>query len=110
DLLSFSRVTSKPKPFTRISLDQILSEVLSDMEVTIEKAAAEVIRSPLPEIEGEPTQIRQLFQNLISNAVKFRKDNESPIINIYSKNLQRQAHLTSTPGDEMAEIYFEDNG
>ncbi len=110
DLLSFSRVTSKPKPFSRINLDQILSEVLSDMEVTIEKAAAEIIRSPLPDIEGEPTQIRQLFQNLISNAVKFRKDNENPIINIYAKNLQRQAHLTSTPGDEMAEIYFEDNG
>src|SRR5690606_27201958 len=65
---------------------------------------------PLPKIEGEPTQIRQLFQNLISNAIKFRKENENPIVNIYSINLQRQAHLTSTPGDEVTEIYFEDNG
>ena len=110
DLLSFSRVTSKAKPFSKINLDQILTEVLSDMEVSIEKAGAEIIRSPLPEIEGEPTQIRQLFQNLISNAIKFRKENENPILNIYAKSLQRQAHLTSTPGDEATEIYFEDNG
>lgn len=110
DLLSFSRVTSMAKPFSKINLDQILSEVLSDMEVAIEKSGAEIIRSPLPEIEGEPTQIRQLFQNLISNAIKFRKDNENPIINIYAKNLQRQAHLTATPGDEATAIYFEDNG
>lgn len=110
DLLSFSRVTSKPKPFVKVKLDQILTEVLSDLEVAIEQTGAEIIRSPLPEVEAEPTQIRQLFQNLISNAIKFRKENENPIINIYAKNLQRQAHLTGTPGDEVAEIYFEDNG
>ena len=110
DLLSFSRVTSKSKPFVKVKLDSILSEVLSDLEVAIEKSKAEIIRSPLPEIEGEPTQIRQLFQNLISNAIKFRKENENPIINIYAKNLQRRAHLTATPGDQLTEIYVEDNG
>src|SRR5690606_8782417 len=110
DLLSFSRVTNQTKPFVKVDLDQVLSEVVSDLEVAIEQSAAEIIRSPLPIIEGEPTQIRQLFQNLISNAIKFRKDNENPIINIYAKNLQRQAHLTGTPGDEVTEIYFEDNG
>ena len=110
DLLSFSRVTSKSKPFVKVQLDQILSEVLSDLEVAIEKADAKIIRSPLPEIEAEPTQVRQLFQNLISNAIKFRKENEAPIINIYARNLQRRAHLTATPGDEVTEIYFEDNG
>lgn len=110
DLLSFSRVTSKSKPFVLVDLDQVLSEVLSDLEVSIEKAGAKIIRSPLPVIEAEPTQMRQLFQNLVSNAIKFRKEEEDPIINIYAKNLQRQAHLTATPGDEVAEIYVEDNG
>ena len=110
DLLSFSRVTSKAKPFVKVKLDSIVSEVLSDLEVAIEKTAAQIVRSPLPEIEAEPTQMRQLFQNLISNAIKFRKENESPIINIYAKDLQRQAHMTATPGDQAVEIYVEDNG
>ncbi|MEJ8804482.1 PAS domain S-box protein [Pontibacter sp. H249] len=110
DLLGFSRVTTKSKPFVKVKLDDILTEVISDLEVTIEQTNTQIIRSPLPEIEAEPTQIRQLFQNLLSNAIKFRKENESPIINIYAKNLQRQAHLTATPGDEVTEIYVEDNG
>ena len=110
DLLDFSRVTTKSKPFVMVKLDDILTEVISDLEVTIEKTGARIVRSPLPEIEAEPTQMRQLFQNLLSNAIKFRKENESPIINIYAKSLQRQAHLTATPGDELTEIYIEDNG
>ncbi|AHM62972.1 signal transduction histidine kinase [Flammeovirgaceae bacterium 311] len=110
DLLSFSRVTSKSKPFIKVNLDHVLTEVLSDLEVSIEQTGAEIIRSPLPEIEAEPTQMRQLFQNLVSNAIKFRKEGENPIINIYAKNLQRVAHLTATPGDEVTEIYVEDNG
>ncbi|GAB3196289.1 two-component system sensor kinase FixL [Pontibacter aydingkolensis] len=110
DLLGFSRVTTKSKPFVKVKLDDILTEVISDLEVTIEQTNTQIIRSPLPEIEAEPTQIRQVFQNLLSNAIKFRKDNESPIINIYAKNLQRKAHLTATPGDEVTEIYVEDNG
>lgn len=110
DLLSFSRLTSKSKPFTKVNLDSVLSEVLSDLEIAIAKSNAEIIRSPLPVIEAEPTQMRQLFQNLVSNAIKFRKEGENPIINIYAKGLQRQAHLTATPGDEVTQIYVEDNG
>lgn len=110
DLLEFSRVTSKPKPFIQVNLDNILSEVLTDLEVTIEQTHTEIIRSPLPSIEAEPTQMRQLFQNLISNAIKFRKEGENPIINVYAKGLQRKPHLTATPGDEVTEIYVEDNG
>jgi two-component system sensor kinase FixL len=110
DLLSFSRVTTKAKPFVPVDLDQVLSEVLLDLEIAIEQTQAEIIRSPLPTIEAEPTQMRQVFQNLISNALKFRKENEKPIINIYAKHIQKKAHLTATPGDEVTEIYFEDNG
>jgi two-component system sensor kinase FixL len=110
DLLEFSRLTTKSKPFVAVNLDAVVSEVLSDLEITIEKTHAEIIRSPLPTIEAEPTQMRQLFQNLISNAIKFRKENENPVINIYAKHLQKKAHLTATPGDELTEIYIEDNG
>jgi two-component system sensor kinase FixL len=80
------------------------------LEITIEQTGTVINRSALPEIEAEPTQIRQLFQNLISNAIKFRKENVPPVIKIYSRQLQRQAHLTATPGDEQVEISVEDNG
>ena len=110
DLLSFSRLTTKAKPFVQVDLNDVLKGVLSDLEISIEKTGTRIIAEQLPVIEAEPTQMRQLFQNLISNAIKFRKENEKPVIKIYSKNIQRQAHLTGTPGDEKTEIYFEDNG
>ncbi|PIQ21692.1 MAG: PAS domain-containing sensor histidine kinase [Cytophagales bacterium CG18_big_fil_WC_8_21_14_2_50_42_9] len=110
DLLAFSRVTTKSKPFVKVSLNKILAEVLSDLEITIEKTNADIQRTALPEIEAEPTQMRQLFQNLISNAIKFRKENERPVIKISARQIQRQAHLTATPGDELIEIDIEDNG
>jgi two-component system, LuxR family, sensor kinase FixL len=110
DLLSFSRLTTQSKPFVQVNLDQVVSEVLSDLEISIEKTHAEIIRSPLPTLEADPTQMRQLFQNLISNAIKFRKENENPVINIYAKHHQKKAHLTATPGDEVTQIYIEDNG
>jgi len=110
DLLSFSRVTTKSKPFVKVKLDKILTEVLTDLEVSIEKSQARITRTALPEIEAEPTQMRQLFQNLISNAIKFRQENQPPEITISARQLQRQAHLTATPGDEKVEIVVEDNG
>jgi len=110
DLLAFSRVDTQAQPFTRVDLNHILQGVLSDLEVNIEKTNAQIEAAPLPEIEGEPTQLRQLFQNLIANAIKFRKPDEAPRIRIMSRKIQRKAHLTSTPGDELLDILVEDNG
>jgi two-component system sensor kinase FixL len=110
DLLSFSRVTSKSQPFVKVDLNLIVKEVLSDLEISIEKNKAKISLEPLPVIEADPTQMRQLFQNLVSNAIKFRKENQNPEIKIYSKNIQKKAHLTATPGDEIIELYFEDKG
>ncbi|MCC9135124.1 PAS domain S-box protein [Pontibacter silvestris] len=110
DLLDFSRVTTKSKPFVEVNLDKVLLEVLSDLEIIIEKKGAVVSHTPLPTVDADPTQMRQLFQNLISNAIKFCKENEKPVINIFAKQLQLKAHLTATPGDELVEIHVEDNG
>ncbi len=110
DLLTFSRVTTKSKPFEKVDLNTILNGVLSDLEITIEKTGTVIERTPLPIIEAEPTQIRQLFQNLISNAIKFRKENTTPVVRIAARNVQRTAHLTATPGDEHVEIEVADNG
>lgn len=82
DLLAFSRVTTKAQSFVAINLNEILEGVLSDLEVRIEQTGTTVEFDPLPVIEAEPSQMRQLLQNLISNAIKFRKENVAPIIQI----------------------------
>lgn len=82
DLLAFSRVTTKAQSFIPINLNEILEGVLSDLEVRIEQTGTTVDFDPLPVIEAEPSQMQQLLQNLISNAIKFRKENVAPIIQI----------------------------
>ncbi|MCX2740402.1 sensor histidine kinase [Pontibacter anaerobius] len=110
DLLDFSRVTSKGKPYVMVNLEKVLEEVLSDLEIIIEKTGAKVEHTPLPTIEADPTQMRQLFQNLISNAIKFRREGVTPEVKITATELQPKARLTSTPGDELVEIQVQDNG
>lgn len=110
DLLDFSRVTTKAQPFEKVDLNFVLKGVLSDLEITIEKSNAIIQADPLPIIEGDSTQMRQLFQNLISNSLKFTRDGERPEIKIICNNILRSPNLNATPGDEMVEIYFKDNG
>lgn len=110
DLLTFSRVTTKAQPFCKVDLNEILEGVLSDLEVAINQSNARIEAVKLPVIEAEPIQMRQLFQNLLANALKFRKADTSPVIKITTKHLQRKAHLIATPGDELIELYVEDNG
>ena len=87
-LLSFSRVSSQAKPFRQVDLTLAVKEVLSDLEVAIESTNAEVIVSDLPTIEADPTQIWQLFQNLILNAIKFIKPGEKPVISISCEDIE----------------------
>src|SRR5205085_2932884 len=68
DLLSFARVTTKAQPFAPVDLAQIVAEVLVDLETRIETSGGTVEVDPLPTIDADPVQMRQLFQNLIANA------------------------------------------
>jgi two-component system, LuxR family, sensor kinase FixL len=109
-LLSFTRITSNAKFFTSINLSAVLKEVLSDLEITIDKTNTVInINSELPSIEANATQIRQLFQNLITNAIKFKKEDMSPVINIHYK-YTHQSDMPYLKGDKYIELYFEDNG
>jgi PAS domain S-box-containing protein len=82
DLLSFSRVTTQAKPFKPINLNSILADVLSDLETRIAETHGTVATDALPTIEADPVQIRQLLQNLISNALKFHKPDMPPAVRI----------------------------
>ena len=84
DLLRFSRHTTSPDDFSMISLNELVHDVISDMEIDIEKNSANIQVQPLPKVWGVSSQMRQLFQNLLSNALKFRKKEEIPMVTIYS--------------------------
>ncbi|MDZ4678587.1 MAG: ATP-binding protein [Oligoflexia bacterium] len=85
DLLTFSRVTSQAQPFIKTDLDKIIREVISDLEIRIEQTNAKISVDSLPQMNADPSQMRQLFQNLISNAIKFQKQGVPPEILIKSK-------------------------
>lgn len=81
-LLDYSRITAAAKPMQAIDINTVLKKVLSDLGATIEESKAEVIIFNMPKVVCDELQIRQLFQNLISNSIKFRKQGERPIIKI----------------------------
>jgi signal transduction histidine kinase len=85
DLLIFSRPANTQDSFVEVDLNELLAEVLSDMEVEIDKYEAQIKVDVLPRIWAIPSQIRQLFQNLISNSIKFRKQDCCPEITIYNE-------------------------
>ena len=88
DLLSYSRVTTGAKEFQKASLGKILTEVLSDLQIRIEETQATVEFDDLPTIDCEPMQMRQLLQNLLGNALKFRKSDVLPVIKVSSELIE----------------------
>jgi signal transduction histidine kinase len=82
DLLSYSRVTSKTNPYVEVCLTETLQGVLSDLQIRTEETKATINAPQLPKIDADPTQMRQLLQNLIGNALKFRKKDVAPVIKI----------------------------
>ncbi len=105
-LLQFSRVRSGGEPFARIDLNDIVRDVLSDLEIGIEEVDGRVRVQNLPGIDADPTQMRQLFQNLISNALKFRRADVVPVIEIEATTLDRD-HASDEAGYR---LLVKDNG
>lgn len=83
-LLDYSRI-GREKKLAEIDCNQIIKDVLSDMMITIKESNAEITVSDLPHLKGYETEIRQLFQNLVSNALKFRKKDVAPKIKIFAQ-------------------------
>ncbi len=80
DLLAYSRVTTKARPFDRVDLNEVAADVLSDLEVQISEVDGRVEVGPLPAIDADPTQMRQLLQNFIANALKFHRPGVRPVV------------------------------
>lgn len=100
DILQLSKVRSSAHPFGVVELEELLREVLGDFEEKIKQAQGNVGVGTLAAIEGDRIQLRQLFQNLIANALKYRQKNLPPVIEIKGRTL---------PG-KIYEITVQDNG
>jgi light-regulated signal transduction histidine kinase (bacteriophytochrome) len=74
DLLAFSRVGTRSQPFTTTSSEAALAQALDNLQVAIQENKARVTHDPLPDVFADGTQLVQLFQNLIANAIKFHGD------------------------------------
>jgi len=82
ELLTYSMIGTRVEPFTKVNLNKVAQHVLSDLELQIEESGALVEVSALPTLEADPTQMYQLIQNLVSNALKFRDAERPPLIKI----------------------------
>lgn len=111
DLLSFSRVSYKEITKQPVSLNKVIELVLTDLELAIRDANATVTTESLPMIEGDQSQLVQLFTNLVSNAIKFRRPDVSPVVTISCEVGQLDAGTRGRSNPlEIVRISVSDNG
>ena len=108
-LLNYSRVTSKAQPFTQVDLASVARDVVGDLEESIKETGGRVEIGDLAGIDADPIQMRQLFQNLIGNALKFHGD-EKPIVRVYGETIQNPGLKKDASRDGEYRIFVEDNG
>lgn len=110
DLLAYSRLSSQVKPETT-DLNVVLQEVLSDFDYLIERKNATIKTSELPTIDSIPSQLRQVFQNLIGNALKFSGNTNQPLIEITSEIIAEKSFDSPvSPEGKFCRISVKDNG
>ena len=111
DLLSISMISGN-RSFEPCSLQKILEETLQTLEYKIEQQNAIIEADPLPELKVIPAQFRQLFQNLLSNSLKFVKEGVQPLVRIRCSPLapEEVGKYQLAASDEYVRIDFEDNG
>jgi len=118
DLLTFSRVATKTQPFQSVSLKKIAEEVVSDLEIRIEQTGGSVEIGELPVLDADAVQMRQLFQNLIGNALKFHRPDVAPKVRIYAETIAANGASFFLNGEEIqlggqedfCRLVVEDNG
>jgi PAS domain S-box-containing protein len=85
DLLTYSRVATRAHPYEPVDLNQALGEAQGNLRAAIDESAAQVSSGDLPTVDGDRTQLVQVLQNLLANAIKFRKKDEPPRVNVSAR-------------------------
>ncbi|MFN8333728.1 MAG: response regulator [Cyclobacteriaceae bacterium] len=109
DILAFSKLTAEPGDFTSVNLNDTLRDLLSDLADEIREKDAKITIDNLPTLYASARLMRPLFQNLISNALKYKKQDVNPVISIRSDTMTEN-QTTKLPGNRYVRIYVEDNG
>ena len=112
DLLSFSRQSISSSDFERTDLNTLAREAITELEIEVEKSNAKIQVGELPVVWAIPSLMKQLFHNLVSNAVKFRKKGIDPIIHIEAKNMYGSDHSlpVNSNGHKYHKVSISDNG
>jgi len=110
DLLAYSRVTTQTEPYETVDLNEILDNVCSDLEIRIREVGGRIEAEDLPRIEADPTQMRQLLQNLIGNALKFHREGVPPVVHVSATIEQAEAPLDEIESAEVCRLVISDNG
>ena len=98
-LLGYSRTGTSRLNYQPVSLTEVVKDAANDLEIMIKKVTGSVEISELPTVDGDSALLRQLFQNIIGNSIKYRKETEPPIVKIYGR-------IT----DSVCHVFIEDNG
>jgi len=98
-LLNYSRTGTSKLNFKSVNLTAVAKDAVSDLEYMIAKAKGAVEISELPTVDADPALLRQLFQNVIGNSMKYRQESEPPIVKIYG-----------SIADSVCQVFIEDNG
>jgi signal transduction histidine kinase len=89
DLLAYSRVETKRKPLAYVDLNQMMEQVLQHLQPAIADRQAQIVYERLPHMVADPSQMLQLFQNLIGNGIKFNRE-DCPAVHISAQRLERE--------------------
>lgn len=114
DLMDYSRVTMTASPHQKVDLMKIIQEVVSGFEVDLKQMDGRVEVNQMPSIEADATQMMQLFQNLIGNAIKFHRDGVAPVVQIQAEVMTSRKEIEET--DDLighgpwCRILVQDNG
>lgn len=109
DLLQLSRVATKAAPFTTVDLNQVLAQVVANLQEQIARTGGTIHAERLPLIQADPGQMTQLWQNLVSNALKFHRDTP-PIVRIYPQPDPGHPGDLSRGPTHGIQLWIEDNG
>lgn len=113
DLLNYSRLLEHEKSFVPTDLDETLKNILNDFELLVDEKKAQIQFDELPTIDAVPLQMNQLFYNLMSNALKFSREDVPPVITITSRTLpkkQFKRYPALNPSMAYVEMIVKDNG
>ena len=107
DLLTYSRLTSQAAPFAPVDLPAVAGQAVSDLEDSTRESGGQVEIGPLPRVEADAVQMGQLFQNLIGNGLKFRREGIAPVVRVYQTE---HPPGLADPDAKTITIAVEDNG